>query len=61
MSTMTKIMRQHGPEYRAKFGLKMPENHHKVMTAISNTLLHDHFYGSKRGADDHPFQSEAVL
>jgi len=36
MSKMPQIMMQHAPAYREKFGNSMPENHKRVIHAISN-------------------------
>ena len=36
MSNMTSIMKLHGGEYLEKFAAMMPENHKKVIHAISN-------------------------
>lgn len=43
MSQIAKIMKLHGPEYRSRFGLKMPENHKKVMKATMH--CRDGYYG----------------
>lgn len=36
MSRITRLLRQHGPSYLQEFGDRMPENHKKVLEAISN-------------------------
>jgi hypothetical protein len=36
MSNMTKLLKQHGPEYLRLYGSSMPEDHKKVLNAIMN-------------------------
>jgi len=36
MSRITQLLKQHGPSYLKEFGSRMPENHKKVLDALSN-------------------------